>query len=334
MVCMMQASRKNAERQSDTEEYYSTDEEVYEEISSNDKAVRNLNAGKHVPMMLTDPQVFNCCQCHDTLSIPVYQLEDKCPMCLNFIGDKRCRALESVMDSVKTPCSYTKHGCKAVVRYSEKREHEKTCTYVPCVCPQQRCNWISNSYKLGQHYNRKHFHKKIPFQYGKFFDVKLFYNTKILILQAENDGKLFVINNDITMTKGSAVFVYHIGPNSMVPRFHYEIKVDECDGATAIALPPTCVEISVQGGKMEFGLASNKILYIPIEMLTHYGPCKLKVRITNIERNERPKRANKRPPEWDDYINWDDYKYTCIPSSFTIPTHGKRRLQVQHFVPG
>ncbi|KAG4949023.1 hypothetical protein JHK82_042216 [Glycine max] len=98
-----------------------------------------------------------------------------------FIGDKRCQAIETVMESLKTVCCNAKHGCNAIVRYSEKREHEKTCIFVPCLCPQPRCDWISNSNELGQHFNVKHFYKRISFKYGEFFYVSLRRDTRRLV---------------------------------------------------------------------------------------------------------------------------------------------------------
>ncbi|TKY45495.1 E3 ubiquitin-protein ligase SINA 10 [Spatholobus suberectus] len=249
-----------------------------------------------VPVMLTDPDVFDCCVCNDTLSIPVYQcinghiicspccskLGQKCFLCSMFIGDNRCRAIEAVLASMQTACSNARYGCNAVVRYSEKREHEKTCAFVPCLCPGPRCNWISNSNKLGQHFSEKHSFKRIPFKYGVFFDVSLRHNKRTRILQALSDGKLFVISNQMRETENS-LFLCHIGPNSLVPQFHYEVKT-KSDGA--VLLPRTSVE-STQGGKFVFPSAPLRFFYIPCEMFSIFGRIKLQFRITTTEHLSR-----------------------------------------------
>ncbi|KHN44664.1 E3 ubiquitin-protein ligase SINA-like 1 [Glycine soja] len=274
-----------------------------------------------VPMILTDPDVFVCCGCRDTLTIPIYECSKghvilcspccnkhgyKCPFCSMFIGDKRCRAIEAVMESMKTVCCYAKHGCNAIVRYSEKRDHEKTCTFVPCLCPQPRCDWISNSNELGQHFKVKHFYKRIPFKYGEFFYVSLRRDTTTRVLQAVSDGKLFVISNDKREKKNSLI-LFHVGPNSWIPKFDYEVRATS-DGA--VLLPQTFVE-TTQGLKFEFSLLS--FLHIPIEMWPCNGQIKLQFLITTVsgadkvvseennDQNGRPKRIRNRPVGLNDF---------------------------------
>ncbi|RDY05898.1 E3 ubiquitin-protein ligase SINA-like 10, partial [Mucuna pruriens] len=237
-------------------------------------------------MLLTDPDIFDCYVCYETLSIPVYQCVNghilcstccckvghKCPLCSMLVGDKRCRAMEAVLASMKSACSNARYGCKMMVRYSEKREHDKTCAFVPCSCPQPNCNWLSHSSQLGQHLTQDHSFYIISFQYGQFFNVRFRYNTRFRFLQSSSDGKLFVINNQMEDTK-NLVFLSHIGPNSLVSQFYYEVKAMSNGG---VLLPQTSVE-TTQGGTFALPLRFSSI---PHEMLSLSRWIDLQFRIT------------------------------------------------------
>ncbi|TKY45496.1 E3 ubiquitin-protein ligase SINA 10 [Spatholobus suberectus] len=229
----------------------------------------NGGGANGVPVMLTDPSVFDCCVCFDTLSIPVYQcinghiicspccskIAHKCPLCSMSIGDNRCRAIEAVLASIKTTCSNARYGCNAM----------------------PGCNWLSASNQLGQHLSEDHLFYLISFEYGEFFHVPLRHNKRLLVLQASTDGKLFVIKNQMEDTENE-VFLYHIGPNSSVPQFHFEVKTMS-DGE--VLLPQTPVE-STQNGTLGIPLSRLTFFCIPREMFSLSRWIHLQFRITTV----------------------------------------------------
>lgn len=104
---------------------------------------------------LSDLDVLDCKICFEPLTIPVYQcvsghtacsqcctrLKNKCASCTRKTGKNRCRAIEEVLESVKTTCCYQDYGCKAVIAYCRKQKHEKTCSFAPFMCPFSRCDF-------------------------------------------------------------------------------------------------------------------------------------------------------------------------------------------------
>jgi hypothetical protein len=74
---------------------------------------------------------------------------------------------------------------------------------------------------------------QIKFSYGDSFIVSLKFNDETIVLQAKNDGKLFILNNS-TLLLGNAVNICCLGPNSSEPEYRYDILVAVfCEGCPA-----------------------------------------------------------------------------------------------------
>ncbi|XP_048327788.2 E3 ubiquitin-protein ligase SINA-like 10 isoform X2 [Ziziphus jujuba] len=162
-----------------------------------------------ISVKLTDPDVLDCSICYEPLAIPVFQcenghvacssccgkIEHKCPSCSWPIGYNRCRAIEKVLEAVRISCSNTKYGCKELVRYSDKKSHESTCIHSPCSCPHPGCNVVSSAGNLYQHFRCKHLDCAVRFQYNRTFNVALDANERFQILQEQDEGVIFLLNN-------------------------------------------------------------------------------------------------------------------------------------------
>ncbi|KAH7533877.1 hypothetical protein FEM48_Zijuj04G0178300 [Ziziphus jujuba var. spinosa] len=123
------------------------------------------------------------------------KIEHKCPSCSWPIGYNRCRAIEKVLEAVRISCSNTKYGCKELVRYSDKKSHESTCIHSPCSCPHPGCNVVSSAGNLYQHFRCKHLDCAVRFQYNRTFNVALDANERFQILQEQDEGVIFLLNN-------------------------------------------------------------------------------------------------------------------------------------------
>ncbi|KAH7533873.1 hypothetical protein FEM48_Zijuj04G0177900 [Ziziphus jujuba var. spinosa] len=123
------------------------------------------------------------------------KIEHKCPSCSWPIGYNRCRAIEKVLEAVRISCSNTKYGCKELVRYSDKKSHESTCIHSPCSCPHPGCNVVSSAGNLYQHFRCKHVDCAVRFQYNCTFNVALDANERFQILQEQDEGVIFLLNN-------------------------------------------------------------------------------------------------------------------------------------------
>ncbi|XP_015583003.2 E3 ubiquitin-protein ligase SINA-like 10 [Ricinus communis] len=185
---------------------------------------------------LTDPEVLDCPICYECLSIPVFQCENghtacssccrklahKCPSCSLPIGYNRCRAIEKVLESVKLPCHNLKYGCKEMVSYSKKLDHDKICNNTPCSCPLSGCSFVGSSRQLYQHFSIKHKGSAAPFRYNITFPVFFTLNDKSLILQEEKEGVVFFLKNTAEIL-GNVITVNCLGGPSSKGGYFYEL---------------------------------------------------------------------------------------------------------------
>ncbi|KAF3969557.1 hypothetical protein CMV_006662 [Castanea mollissima] len=66
-----------------------------------------------------------------------------------------CGDIAVVVDSVRVPCRNKEYGCNETVDYMNN-DHEETCTYSPCSCPLQDCNFVGSSDQLSLHFSSRH----------------------------------------------------------------------------------------------------------------------------------------------------------------------------------
>jgi hypothetical protein len=75
---------------------------------------------------------------------------------------------------------------------------------------------------LSNHFSNKHGDSQIRFSYGDFFVVSMMSNDETIVLQEQNDEKLFILNKS-TMTFGNVVNICCIGPNLPESEYSYDI---------------------------------------------------------------------------------------------------------------
>ncbi|WJX58573.1 RING-type E3 ubiquitin transferase [Trifolium repens] len=190
------------------------------------------------PFMISNPSLLDCCYCFQSLTIPVFQcdnghivcstccpkLRNKCNKCSLSISSKRCTAIENLLQSIKISCPNAKLGCVEKISYSRKRKHEEECIYDKCYCPISGCGFFASLEVLSNHFSRKHKDSQIKFSFGHSFIVPLRSTDETIVLQEENDGKLFILNHSI-MTLGNVVNICCIGPNTLESEYSYDILV-------------------------------------------------------------------------------------------------------------
>ncbi|XP_061370466.1 E3 ubiquitin-protein ligase SINA-like 10 [Gastrolobium bilobum] len=193
------------------------------------------------------------------------------------IDYNRCLAIEKVLVSLQTACQNATYGCNEIIRYNKKYEHEKTCIYLPCSCPQLGCNFVAMSSNLYLHFNENHMNEEISFKYDEFFCVLLSRNEDTIVLQAQTDGKLFVLKNKVFENLGNAVTICHIGPNSLYPVSHYEIKTKSEVENKFLHYRSSAKNIQ---GRTFVISSSTKFLLIPLEFFNSNGTLTLEIRIS------------------------------------------------------
>ncbi|XP_058179989.1 uncharacterized protein LOC131298524 [Rhododendron vialii] len=187
-------------------------------------------------LTLTDPDLLDCPICFNNLSIPVFQclnghlacssccikVRNKCPSCSSTIGHNRCRAIEKIIDSVRTSCRNKKYGCTEMVFRCKKRDHEDVCLYAPCSCPLPDCDFIGCSPDLSVHFSTEHPDSAKPFCYNNRIPISLELQQKYFILQEEQEGTIFVLNNEV-QNLGNVINVCCFAPSSAKRGVSYDL---------------------------------------------------------------------------------------------------------------
>lgn len=133
-----------------------------------------------------------------------------------------CGDIAVVVDSVRVPCRNKEYGCNETVDYMND-DHEETCTYAPCSCPLLDCNFVGSSDQLSLHFSSKHWDSGRRFRYNSPLAVSVGMNEQFLVLQAEDDGVLFLLNKGVERI-GNTVMITCIGPSSSKERFLYDLE--------------------------------------------------------------------------------------------------------------
>lgn len=160
---------------------------------------------------------------HISCSSCCTKVQNKCPSCSLETGYIRCRAMEKVLESIKIPCQNSKYGCKTTMTLNQINDHGPLCTYEPCSCLLNDCGFVGSAEQLSTHFLKKHKGSAKSFSYNLRFTICLNNGDRYRILQAENDGVLFVLSYTFE-NFGNAVTMTRVGPTSSKKKFCYEIK--------------------------------------------------------------------------------------------------------------
>lgn len=193
-----------------------------------------------------------------------------------YLGDKNvvCGDIEVVVESVRKACQNIEYGCKEILDYMKKREHEETCSYSPCTCPLQECEFVGSSEQLSLHFSSKHWDCGRRFRYNCPQAISLGINESFLVLQAEEDGILFLLNKGIE-TIGNTVMITCIRPSSSKEKFMYDLVSGR--GISTLRLKSLTQNFS---GRVE-GFPPVDFLLIPFRFINSSGQLSIEVCIWN-----------------------------------------------------
>ncbi|CAN6347638.1 unnamed protein product [Urochloa humidicola] len=185
-----------------------------------------------------DPDVLDCSICFEPLRPPLYQcqnghvacfscwsrLTNKCHICSHEANFARNIALEKVVESVKSSCSYAKWGCSKLVSYSLRNAHEESCLFAPSLCPIPGCGYrVFTGWWSGHFLTNHNKTDSLRFSYGQCFEVSLEMSVPFLVILAEDDH-LFLLLNKNVMPFGHAISVGCLRTGNLNWKFIYEIR--------------------------------------------------------------------------------------------------------------
>uniref|UniRef100_A0A0D3BZJ5 RING-type E3 ubiquitin transferase n=1 Tax=Brassica oleracea var. oleracea TaxID=109376 RepID=A0A0D3BZJ5_BRAOL len=185
--------------------------------------------------------VLSCPICVEPFTIPIFQcdnghlacssccpkLRNKCPSCSWPVGHSRCRAMETVLESISIPCQNAGFGCTTKLIYGEESTHEKTCTFSPCSCPVKDCNYTGSCKDVYVHYknlihpNPQSTSQRYRVRCGESFSVKMNISDNLVIGTLYKERLLFTVQS-FRKSYGVYVIVSCIAPSSpKVGKFSY-----------------------------------------------------------------------------------------------------------------
>ncbi|KAL3525506.1 hypothetical protein ACH5RR_013878 [Cinchona calisaya] len=136
-------------------------------------------------------------------------------------------------DSIRGTCRNAEYGCIELVDRVTRNDHEEFCIYAPCACPLRNCNFVGSSRQLSLHFSSKHWDSGRRFQYDCPLHVSLGKNETHLVLQAEQDGALFLLNKG-TESIGHNLMITCICPSSLQEQFFYDLASER--GSSSLRL--------------------------------------------------------------------------------------------------
>uniref|UniRef100_A0A0E0LAX8 RING-type E3 ubiquitin transferase n=1 Tax=Oryza punctata TaxID=4537 RepID=A0A0E0LAX8_ORYPU len=127
-----------------------------------------------------DPDVLDCSICFESLRPPLYQcqnghvacfscwskLSNKCHICSRDANFARNIALEKIVESIKSSCSYAKWGCCKFINYTQRGTHEEACLFAPSVCPISGCGYRGFTGRWSGHFLTSHSSDVMRFKNG------------------------------------------------------------------------------------------------------------------------------------------------------------------------
>lgn len=125
--------------------------------------------------------------------------------------------IEDAVDSVST--DYT---CLQTSDYTQTNEHGDTSFYAQCTCPLYDCNFICSVDQLSLHFSSKHWDSGRRFRYNTPLPISVGTKENFIVLQAEEDGVLFLLNRG-TESVGHSIRITCIAPSTSKERFLYDV---------------------------------------------------------------------------------------------------------------
>ncbi|PON58497.1 E3 ubiquitin-protein ligase SIN-like [Trema orientale] len=190
-----------------------------------------------------------------------------------------CGDIELIVESVTKPCRNKEYGCNEIVDYLKNSVHEETCLFAPCACPLPNCNVVGSSEQLSLHFSSKHWDSGRRFRYNSPLAVSLNMNEQFLVLQAEDDGALFLLNKGIESI-GSTVVITCIASSSSKRRFVYDLVLKRGSSTLRLNSLAECFPGSVEG------FPPVDFLLVPFSFVNPSGQLNLDVCISNSRGTE------------------------------------------------
>ncbi|KAG2307405.1 hypothetical protein Bca52824_027153 [Brassica carinata] len=238
--------------------------------------------------------LIHCDNGHLACSSCCPKLRNKCPSCVLPVGHSRCRGMETVLESISIPCQNAKFGCTKKLIHWEESTHEKTCTFSPCSCPVQDCNYTGSCKDLYVHYknlihpNPQSTSQRYRVRCGSSFYVKMNISDNLVVGTIPKKRLLFTVQS-FRKPSGVYVTVSCIAPSSpKIGKFSYGISYT-VDGHSITYESPELKMVQ----RVSFHTPEEKCMLIP-DSLVHGKSLEMRICIKNLNNPKKRTKINER----------------------------------------
>lgn len=169
--------------------------------------------------------------------------------------------MEEFLKSVKVPCLNSKYGCKKILSYGKKLEHEQSCPHEACYCPLPGCDFNASYKDLYRHFACEHPASATPFTFDSSFLVHLSANMKFIFLQ-ECDHTLFILNYGV-LNIGNVANIICVGPSGLKNEYSYELEASSAEGGTVKVTCPSTQSLT----KWTVCIPEKPVILVPKDMV-------------------------------------------------------------------
>lgn len=177
-------------------------------------------------------QCMKCSMCQNYLSSPPITSnkrgQNMCAKCSVHKSSSRNIVLEEVAKLIPFPCQYQRHGCKIILPYKSRGEHEVDCSFRKYECIVGDCSWIGNYDQIYDHCLEDHFDSVAKHPFTADLDVG---RKKDEIFMMTFKNFIFVLNvkHDIVLDEFSQS-MFLLGNEKIPNLFSYRCSLKGPDG--------------------------------------------------------------------------------------------------------
>ncbi|CAO2193427.1 unnamed protein product [Urochloa humidicola] len=188
-----------------------------------------------------------------------------------------CPVADAFVRDAKRPCAFQHHGCASYVVYYQAADHERTCPWAPCYCPNPSCDTFTSPARLLDHFRAVHPSLPVTIvEYGRAMKLTLPapapapHEQGLHVLVVKDDDRRVFLVSACALGPAMAVSVACVRANGDavpgVPQFNCKLWVEyprDSGNLALLAFPVPSSDLSGNFAAAERGM----FLAVPPDMM-------------------------------------------------------------------